>query len=172
MMGARWLLLAALFLSCVGAAPEDRPSLVGATTIAVWYDAQDVVLVDPLGRVSRHTERAGERAIPGLNRWDGGTGTDLDDSTGGGGVVIVTFDLNEPIVGKYRLYATLPGSGKMTVVVTPLGLSTALRACREINGEVADGSGRYFWNIQFLADSSRARCPIRISRAVRRTARR
>ena len=163
--------LAVLLLGCIGAATASKPSPAGLTTIMVRGDACDVVLVDPRGRVSRSNERKGDVIIPECNRWDGGTETFLDDSTGGDNEpqsdVVTTFELANPIVGRYRLYAKATAAGSMTVVVTPVRLMDVKQACHEMKREIAEGAGRYRWNIDFSADSSQAMCPVRLLGPIR-----
>jgi hypothetical protein len=165
------LLLVGLLVGCVGAASSGRPSPAGLTTIVVRGDARDVVLVDPLGRISRSHELETDVLIPHCDRDDGGTETLLDDSTETNATprtdVVVQLELSKPIVGRYRLVAEAIDSGSMTAVVTLPRYEGTVVPCNEIRSDIQKGSGYYYWNIDFLPDSSRGTCPVGVSRPMR-----
>jgi len=163
------LLLVAVLLGCIGAAAKGRPSPVGLTTIRVWGDATNVVLVDPLGRVSRSEQLDTDIEIPDFDRWDGGTVTTLEDSTDADGSrpnnVVVAFELSKPLIGRYRMFAEAKNGGNLSAVVGLHGSGTW--PCNEVRSDVSKGVGRYVWDIDFLADTSHAKCPVHILRATR-----
>ena len=161
------LLLAVILLGCIGAASKSRPSPVGLTTIRVWGDANDVVLVDPVGRVSRPKPLDTDIEIPDFDRWDGGTVTTLEDSTGGQppNDVVVAFELSRPLIGRYRMFEEAKGGGNFSAVVGLHG--AAAWPCNEVRSDVSKGVGRYVWNIDFLADTSHAKCPVRVLQATK-----
>jgi hypothetical protein len=167
------LLLVALLIGCIGASSDSRLSPAGLTTIVVQGDARDAVLVDPLGRISRSRELQTDVFIPHCVRDDGGTVTVLDDSTGYDSTlrsdVVVKLELSKPIVGRYRLFAEAIGDGNLSAVVTlPLYEGTVV-PCNEIRKDIKKGSGYYYWNIDFLPDTSRATCPVRVAPGMRPT---
>jgi len=170
MRGACLLLTAAL-LGCIGAASKVRPSPVGLTTIRVWGDATDVVLVDPLGRVSRSEQLDTDIEIPDFDRWEGGTATTREDSTDASGprpnYVAVAFELSKPIIGRYQMFAEAKNGGDFSAVVGLHGRNAGTWPCNEVRSDVSKGVGRYVWSIDFLADTSHAKCPVRVSRAGR-----
>ncbi len=172
-MGMRGWMVGLLVLGSVGAGTPDRPSPAGLTTIVVRGKAQDVVLVDPRGRVDRSEPRKGDVPIPACTRWDGGTETTLDDSAdvetdveeAGPGNVVTQIELARPIVGRYRLYATATEIGALSVVVTPVVSTAQNNECPELRRDLAKGSGRYVWAIDFLSDQGVGRCAVRIAPA-------
>src|SRR5262249_41912726 len=168
------LLLTAVLLSCIGAAPKGRPSPVGLTTIRVWGDAADVVVVDPLGRVSRSEESDTDIEIPDFDRWEGGTVTTLDDSTDAHGPrpnnVVVAFELSRPLIGRYQVFAQAKDAGNISAVVALHGSNAGTWSCNEVRSDVSKGAGRYVWSIDFLADTSHAKCPVRVSKPTRASA--
>lgn len=165
------LLLAIALFGCVGATTKDRPSPAGPSRVMVWGDAEDVVLVDPRGRISRENELDSDIEIPNFDRWDGGTETTLEDSTDAHdshqNYVVVRFELSKPVVGRYRLFAKAKTAGDFEVIVTPDEYKDATARCKEIRRDIARGSGWYVWNIDFLADSTGAICPLRALEVMR-----
>lgn len=170
-MRARIWLLGVVLFGCTSAAAVDKPSHAGVTIIKVRGAARGVLLLDPRGRVDPWDELKGEVHIPECMRWDGGTETTLYDSTSTDeepqSDVVTQLELGRPIVGRYRLYAEATGEGSMSVTVTPVPPTSANDACPDLTRSVLKGKGRYVWNIDFLPDSGRARCPVRVSRATR-----
>ena len=161
-----WLVSLAV-LGCVGARVADQPSPAGLTTIVVRGQATNVVLVDPHGRINRSSAvKNGEIAIPECNRWDGGTETTLDDSSAADdqaqGDVVTQLELT-PIIGRYRLYAETTDDGSTSVTVTPVRATGVYHACGDLTRDIQKRKGRFVWNIEFLADTGRTACPVRLS---------
>ena len=160
-------------LGCIGTTAADEPSPAGLTTIVVRGHGSDVVLVDPRGRVNRSDAlKKGEIAIPKCNRWDGGTETTLyDDSSAvdeqAQSDVVTQLDLSAPIVGRYRLYAETTDDGNTSVTVTPAANTRANHACPDLTRELQRGKGRFVWSIEFLGDTVRTTCPVRLSGPIR-----
>ena len=168
-------LLSAVLLGCIGAASVDRPSPTKGATILVWGDAGDIVLVDPRGRVSRENGLETDVEIPDFDRWNGGTKTTLTDSTGHDSTreshVKVQFELSRPLVGRYRVFVEAKGAGNFGAEVTPNRYGGPAAQCNAVKCDVRNGSGRYIWNIDFIADSSSTACFVRASKATRTSSR-
>ena len=168
-MGARAWLVGLAALGSIGATATDQPSPARLTTIVVRGHARDIVLVDPRGRINRSgVLEKGEVSIPECLRWDGGTETTLyDDSVAvdedGEGDVVTDLELSVPIVGRYRLYAETTDDSTARVDVTPVPATPANHACPDLTREVQKKKGRFVWNIDFLADTARTTCPVRLS---------
>lgn len=168
-MRAKAWLVALIALGCIGTKAADQPSPAGLTTIVVRGHAREVVLVDPHGRInSAGILKMGEIAIPRCMRWDGGTGTTLhDDSVAvdgqGEGDIVTELDLSVPIVGRYRLHAETTDDGSASVNVTPVADTPANNACPDLTREVQKRKGHFVWNIEFLPDTGRTTCPLRLS---------
>ena len=163
------LLLLLTFLGCIGSTPKDSPSPAKGATILVWGDAGDIVLVDPRGRVSRENELDTDVEIPDFDRWNGGTKTTLDDSTGPAPAsnVKVQFELSRPLVGRYKMFVEAKGAGNFGAEVTPNRYGGTAARYNAVKCDVQRGSGRYVWNIDFLGDSSSTACFVRGSNAIR-----
>lgn len=173
MQAARLLLALTLLVGCANTS-VGRPSPAGLTTIVVRGNARNVVLIDPQGRVSRSDSRKGETPIPKCTRWDGGTETTLDDSSESESDepsdVVTQIELSAPVVGRYRLFAEVGEEGKTSCTVTPVAASRANEACPELKRDAPAASGSYLWTIEFLASSDSTLCPLRVSQATRRPA--